>query len=92
MRVKEGTEDTPLLPGMNILTPEFKREIDALTGEDTQQFIVTPAHSGVTVEEAQAEALRWVRDELEGRCVVTDHFPDPVKKRTLDEFLQENRT
>lgn len=90
MRVKEGTEDTPLLPGMNILTPEFKREVDALTGEDTQQFIVTPAHSGVTVEEAQAEALRWVRNRIEGRCIVTENFPENVGKKTLDEFLQEN--
>lgn len=89
MRTSDITGNEKLLAGMNILTPEFKRKIDALTGEDTKQFIVTPAHPDVTLEEAQLEILNILKLCMNGECIVTDHFPDPVKKRTLDEFLAE---
>lgn len=89
MSTRDITSDEKLSIGMNILTPEFKRKVDSLTGEDIKQLIVTPSHSGVTLEEAQAEILNVLKRCMAGECVVTDHYPDTVKKRTIEEFLVE---
>ena len=79
------------LIGMNILTPEFKQKVDALTGKDTKELIVTLAHPHVSLEEAQDEMLNILKRCEAGECIITDHYPDPVKKRTLDEFLKEHK-
>lgn len=81
--------DNMPLRSMNILTPDFKERVDSLDDGDTQQFIVTPAHDGVTLEEAQEEALRWVQNSIEGKCEVSDHYEGSTPTRTLDQFLGE---
>lgn len=83
------TGDEKLPVGMDILTPEFKRKVDELTGEDTKQIIVAPAHPDVTLGEAQSEMLNVLKRCMAGECIVTDHYPDTTKKRTLEEFLAE---
>lgn len=81
-------ENKPLR-SLNILTPDFKKKVDAMEGGDIKEFIVTPSHDGVTLEQAQEEALLWIRNRIEGKCVVSDRYEETMSTKTLSEFLEE---
>ena len=78
-----------LLPSVNILTPAFKKKVDTLEGGECKQFLVIPATGNATLEELQEEALRWIQNRLDGKCEVSEHYPENINPQTVEQFMAE---